>query len=136
MSTDEKLAAVCAHPECEAPPIVGVNSAWVCKAHLDWVFANVRQTIDAFACSALNTADASLFDTARAAYADRVLALTGDMKAYLLQRVEARNVDVHSAMEATTGAFIEVLLREPGAYERLAQFLEKANAQAQRKRGG
>lgn len=28
----------CEHPDCEEPPLVGLNSHYVCKAHIQWAF--------------------------------------------------------------------------------------------------
>lgn len=28
----------CEHPDCEEPPIVGVNGHYVCMEHMQWVF--------------------------------------------------------------------------------------------------
>lgn len=36
---------VCAHPECEKMPIVGVNKRFVCEDHLKWVLKPIREVI-------------------------------------------------------------------------------------------
>jgi len=46
--TDRQLGAqhlfpdICAHPECDKTPIVGVNQRFVCEDHLKWVMIPVR----------------------------------------------------------------------------------------------
>lgn len=36
---------VCAYPECEATPIVGVNRRFVCQDHLEWVLIPIRDLL-------------------------------------------------------------------------------------------
>lgn len=36
---------VCAHPECEKTPIVGVNKRFVCEDHMKWVLKPIRDVI-------------------------------------------------------------------------------------------
>ena len=49
--TDPQLGAqkpfpdICAHPECEKTPIVGVNKRFVCEDHMDWVMTPVRDLL-------------------------------------------------------------------------------------------
>jgi len=49
--TEQQLGAkypfpdICAHPECEKTPIVGVNQRFVCEDHMDWVLTPVRDLL-------------------------------------------------------------------------------------------
>ena len=36
---------LCAHPDCEKIPIVGVNKRFVCEDHLKWVLKPIREII-------------------------------------------------------------------------------------------
>lgn len=36
---------VCAHPECEKTPIVGVNKRFVCEDHVDWVMKPIGEVV-------------------------------------------------------------------------------------------
>ena len=36
---------ICAHPECEKTPIVGINQRFVCEDHLKWVMTPVRDLL-------------------------------------------------------------------------------------------
>ena len=36
---------VCAHPECESRPIVGINKRFVCPDHMKWVLKPVRDAL-------------------------------------------------------------------------------------------
>ncbi len=36
---------VCAHPECDERPIVGINKRFVCPDHLKWVLKPVRDAL-------------------------------------------------------------------------------------------
>lgn len=36
---------ICAHPECEKTPIVGVDKRFVCEDHMDWVLTPVRDLL-------------------------------------------------------------------------------------------
>ncbi len=36
---------VCAHPECEQRPIVGVNKRFVCQDHMKWVLVPIRDLL-------------------------------------------------------------------------------------------
>lgn len=36
---------ICAHPDCEKTPIVGVNKRFVCEDHLKWVMRPIRDFV-------------------------------------------------------------------------------------------
>lgn len=36
---------VCAHPDCDQTPIVGVNKRFVCPDHMKWVLKPVRDAL-------------------------------------------------------------------------------------------
>jgi len=36
---------LCAHPDCEKIPIVGVNKRFVCEDHLQWVLKPMRDIV-------------------------------------------------------------------------------------------
>ena len=36
---------LCAHPDCEKVPIVGVNKRFVCEDHLKWVLKPMRDIV-------------------------------------------------------------------------------------------
>ncbi len=36
---------LCAHPDCEKIPIVGVNKRFVCEDHLKWVLKPMRDIV-------------------------------------------------------------------------------------------
>ncbi len=36
---------ICAHPDCEKIPIVGVNKRFVCEDHLKWVLKPIREIV-------------------------------------------------------------------------------------------
>lgn len=36
---------VCAHPECDKTPIVGVNKRFVCADHTDWVLKPIGEIV-------------------------------------------------------------------------------------------
>ena len=36
---------ICAHPDCEKTPIVGVNKRFVCEDHLKWVMKPIRDIV-------------------------------------------------------------------------------------------
>ena len=36
---------ICAHPDCEKIPIVGVNKRLVCEDHLKWVLKPIREIV-------------------------------------------------------------------------------------------
>jgi len=36
---------LCAHPDCEKIPIVGVNKRFVCEDHLKWVLKPIREIV-------------------------------------------------------------------------------------------
>lgn len=36
---------LCAHPDCEKTPIVGVNKRFVCEDHLKWVLKPMRDIV-------------------------------------------------------------------------------------------
>ena len=45
MGWQKPFPDICAHPECEKTPIVGVNKRFVCEDHMDWVLTPVRDLL-------------------------------------------------------------------------------------------
>ena len=45
IGAEKPFPDVCAHPECEKTPIVGVNKRFVCEDHMKWVLKLIRDIV-------------------------------------------------------------------------------------------
>jgi len=45
IGAEKPFPDVCAHPECEKTPIVGVNKRFVCEDHMKWVLKPIRDIV-------------------------------------------------------------------------------------------